>query len=102
MIVTAAGIDRIKIANADASGHGAQFVVWLYLQVDEGGTLTGQELVVSLPYDPTMTFDDLASQAFERATINAVSRWRYDPQVRNGEPVMFRGATTQLVYSLDG
>lgn len=42
------------------------------------------------------------SQAFERATINAVSRWRYDPQVRNGEPVMFRGATTQLVYSLDG
>ena len=67
MNVTAAGIDRIKVANADASGHGAQFVIWLYLQVDEGGTLTGQELVVSLPYDPTMTFDDLASQAFERA-----------------------------------
>ncbi len=67
MNVTAAGIDRIKIANADASGHGAQFVVWLYLQVDEGGTQTGQELVVSLPYDPSMTFDDLASQAFEKA-----------------------------------
>lgn len=51
MKVTAAGIDRIKIANADASGHDAQFVVWLYLQVDEGGTQTGQELVVSVPYD---------------------------------------------------
>ncbi|WP_208701247.1 hypothetical protein [Mesorhizobium sp. M8A.F.Ca.ET.057.01.1.1] len=36
MRVTAAGIDRIKIGNADASGQGAHFVVWLYLQVDEG------------------------------------------------------------------
>lgn len=38
---------------------------------------------------------------FERATRQAVSRWRYQPQVRDGEPVMFRGATTQLVYRLD-
>ena len=40
------------------------------------------------------------SGAFERASINAISRWRYDPQIRDGQPVMFRGATTQLVYSL--
>jgi len=68
MKVTAAGIDRIKITNADATGQGAQFVVWLYLQVDEGGTQTAQELVVSVPYDAQMTFDDLATRAFERAT----------------------------------
>ena len=42
------------------------------------------------------------SQAFERATLNAVARWRYNPQVRNGQPIMFRGATTRLVYNLDG
>lgn len=41
------------------------------------------------------------STAFERATINAVSRWRYDPQVRNGEPILYRDATTRLVYSLE-
>lgn len=67
MKVTAAGIDRIKISNADASGQGAHFVVWLYLQVDDSGTQTGQELVVSVPYDAHMTFDDLATQAFEQA-----------------------------------
>lgn len=40
------------------------------------------------------------SRAFERATLNAVSRWRYAPQVRDGEPVTYRGATTQLVFTL--
>ena len=39
--------------------------------------------------------------AFERTSINAISRWRYNPQVQNGAPVVFRGATTQLVYRLD-
>jgi protein TonB len=42
------------------------------------------------------------SSTFERASLNAVSRWRYNPQIRDGQPVMFRGATTQLVYSMDG
>lgn len=67
MQITAAGIDRIKISNADASGHGAQFIVWLYLQVDEEGTQTGQELVVTVPYDSRLTFDDLAMRSFEKA-----------------------------------
>lgn len=44
---------------------------------------------------------DCTSPAFERATINAVSGWRYDPQVRDGEPVVYRGATTRLVFSLE-
>ncbi|RWP39320.1 MAG: hypothetical protein E5Y63_19295 [Mesorhizobium sp.] len=52
---------------APAPRHGAHFVVWLYLQVDEGGTQTGQERVVSVPYDAHMTFDNLATQAFEKA-----------------------------------
>ena len=67
MNVTAAGIDRINISNADASGQGAQFVVWLYLQVEDDGAQTGQELVVTLPYDSGITFDELATQAFAKA-----------------------------------
>ena len=42
------------------------------------------------------------SRGFEQATLNAVSRWRYNPQVENGEPILFRGATTRLDYRLDG
>lgn len=67
MKITAAGIDSIKIGNADGSGHGAQFVVWLYFQVDEGGSQTGQELVIHLPFDPDLTFGDIARQAFVKA-----------------------------------
>jgi protein TonB len=42
-----------------------------------------------------------SNTGFERASTTAVQRWRYDPQIQNGEAVMFRGATTQLVYRLN-
>jgi protein TonB len=42
-----------------------------------------------------------SNSGFESASTTAVQRWRYNPQVENGEAVMFRGATTQLVYRLD-
>ena len=45
---------------------------------------------------------DCDSRAFEQATMNAVSRWHYNPQIENGEPILFRGATTRLDYRLDG
>lgn len=41
------------------------------------------------------------STQFERASVNAVSRWRYNPQVRDGAPQIFRGATTQLRFAID-
>ena len=44
---------------------------------------------------------DCSSSLFEGASVNAVSNWRYIPQVEDGEPVMYRGATTQLVFRLD-
>ncbi|MGK0266688.1 MAG: protein TonB [Maricaulis sp.] len=44
---------------------------------------------------------DCSSSLFESASLNAVARWRYNPQVEAGEPVMYRGATTQLVFRLD-
>ena len=45
---------------------------------------------------------DCSSSLFEAATVTAVSRWRYNPQVTDGQPTMFRGATTQLVYRMEG
>ena len=115
MKVTAAGIDRIKIGNADTSGHGAHFVVWLYLQVDEGGTQTGQELVVSVPYDAQMTFDDLATQAFEKAHAmlracceidrvpcggsSSIAAWRRCP---NGRPAPSSWQTPDRALPLRG
>tara|TARA_R110002167_G_scaffold7308_4_gene34435 strand:- start:7104 stop:7721 length:618 start_codon:yes stop_codon:yes gene_type:complete len=44
---------------------------------------------------------DCSSSLFESAAVNAVARWRYSPQVQEGQPVMHRGATTQLVFRLD-
>jgi len=40
-------------------------------------------------------------RGFERASIRAIENWRYDPQIRNGEPVIYRGASTQLIYELE-
>ena len=41
-------------------------------------------------------------QAFARASINAVRGWRYNPQVSNGEAILYQGASTILVYEIDG
>lgn len=72
-----------------------------------GLAMRGQEGACTVVFDITpqgMTTNVQAractSAAFERASVNAVSRWRYAPQVRDGEPVMYRGATTRLVFSL--
>jgi hypothetical protein len=65
--VTAAGIDSMKISNAEGTEKGAQFIVWLFFQVEDEGRQTGQELVVSVPYDPDLTFNKIARQAFSQA-----------------------------------
>lgn len=43
-----------------------------------------------------------SNRGFERASVSAIQRWRYNPQVRNGQPITYQGARTQLLYSLDG
>ena len=40
------------------------------------------------------------SSFFERASIRAVERWRYQPRVENGVPVARRGVQTQFVFRL--
>lgn len=67
MRITAAGIDSIKISNVEGTEKGAQFIVWLFFQVEDEGRQTGQELVVSVPYDPDLTFNEIAGRAFSQA-----------------------------------
>ena len=43
---------------------------------------------------------DCTTPGFERATIRAVERWRYNPRVRNGQPQMYRGVQTRLEFTL--
>ena len=43
-----------------------------------------------------------SNRGFERASIRAIERWRYNPQVRNGAPTTYQGARTQLLYALEG
>ena len=40
------------------------------------------------------------SSLFQRSTIRAVERWRYDPKVQDGTPVWRRGVETRLDYEL--
>jgi protein TonB len=44
---------------------------------------------------------DCTSALFESASVRAVSNWRYNPQMEDGQPTTYRGATTQLVFRLD-
>ncbi len=50
------------------------------------------------PTNVTITRCD--SSMFERSSIRAVERWRYQPKVENGVPVARRGVETQFVYQL--
>lgn len=43
---------------------------------------------------------DCDSSLFERSTIRAVERWRYEPKVQDGVAVWRRGVVTRLDYEL--
>jgi len=42
------------------------------------------------------------SSLFERSTIRAVERWRYEPRIEGGTAVWRRGVVTRLDYNLEG
>lgn len=47
-----------------------------------------------------VTILNCSSSMFERASIRAVERWRYQPKVENGVPVARRGVETQFNFQL--
>ena len=40
------------------------------------------------------------SSVFEQSSIRAVANWRYNPQIRDGQPTLYQGATTVLVFRM--
>jgi protein TonB len=43
---------------------------------------------------------DCTSSVFEQASIRAIANWRYNPQIRDGQPTLYQGATTVLVFRM--
>ncbi|WP_440957561.1 energy transducer TonB [Oceanicaulis sp. LC35] len=43
---------------------------------------------------------DCSSSLFERSSVRAVERWRYEPKIQNGNAVWRRGVQTRLDYQL--
>lgn len=41
------------------------------------------------------------ARIFDRAALNAVKKWKYKPQVRDGKPTTTRGQTVRLTFKLE-
>ncbi|MEQ8406481.1 MAG: TonB family protein [Oceanicaulis sp.] len=69
----------------------------------ERGTEGSCEVTFDVTPDGTPTnirILDCSSSLFERSTIRAVERWRYEPKVQGGNAVWRRGVVTRLDYQL--
>lgn len=71
-----------------AAERGVEGSCWVRFDVTPDGTPTN---IVSYRCD---------SSLFERASIRAVERWRYNPKVENGVPVARRGVETRFDFQL--
>lgn len=47
-----------------------------------------------------ITILNCSSSMFERASIRAVERWRYQPRIQDGVPIARRGVETEFVFQL--
>ncbi len=64
---------------------------WVEVQftIDETGAVTDPAVVASSPQD-----------VFDKSTINAVSRWRYNPQIEDGVATERAGVRTKVRFML--
>jgi protein TonB len=65
---------------------------WVLLEFDIGpqGNVMNPKVIES---DPPRIFDE--------AALNAVKKWKYKPQVKNGKPLITRGITVRLKFALE-
>lgn len=93
--------------NFDVSDRDAQPMVRIPPQYPPRAAERGTEGQCTVSFDVTPDGTPTNIQAlecdgmFERATIRAVERWRYEPKVQDGTAVWRRGVVTQLDYQLD-
>ena len=93
--------------NFDVSDRDAQPMVRIPPQYPPRAAERGTEGQCTVTFDvtpdgtPTNIRATQCDSMFERATIRAVERWRYEPKVQDGNAVWRRGVVTQLDYRLD-
>jgi len=91
----------------DVSDRDAQPMVRIPPQYPPRAAERGREGQCTVMFDvtpdgtPTNIQSTSCDSIFERATIRAVERWRYEPKVQDGNAVWRRGVVTQLEYRLD-
>lgn len=92
----------------DVSDRDAQPMVRIPPQYPPRALERGTEGSCTVTFDvapdgtPTNIVPTACPSTFERSTVRAVERWRYEPKVQDGTAVWRRGVVTQLDYRLDG
>jgi protein TonB len=72
-----------------AQRQGLEGDVLVEFDIDEGGNVVNARVISS------------TNSVFERAAIRAVSRWKYAPQIVNGQPVVRRNIRVTIEFRLD-
>lgn len=92
----------------DVSDRDAQPMVRIPPQYPPRAAERGVEGSCTVTFDVTpdgtptnISIVDCDSSLFERSTIRAVERWRYEPKVEGGTAVWRRGVVTRLDYNLE-
>lgn len=91
----------------DVSDRDAQPMVRIPPQYPPRAAERGTEGSCTVMFDvtpdgtPTNIQATTCDSMFERSTIRAVERWRYEPKVQDGTAVWRRGVVTRLDYQLD-
>ena len=75
----------------EARANGVEGFVVVRYDVDAGGEVTNLRVVRAQPQG-----------VFEQSALQAVSRWRFQPPSRNGEPVAVKGLQSRLEFSMGG
>jgi len=93
----------------DVSDRDAQPMVRIPPQYPPRAAERGTEGYCTVEFDVTpdgtptnIEAIDCSSSLFERSTVRAVERWRYEPKIENGNAVWRRDVQTRLDYRLDG
>ena len=91
----------------DVSDRDAQPMVRIPPQYPPRAAERGTEGYCMMQFDVTpdgtptnIVAIDCSSSLFERSSIRAVERWRYEPRIENGSAVWRRGVQTRLDYQL--
>lgn len=93
--------------NFNVSDRDAQPMVRIPPQYPPRQAERGREGSCTVMFDvtpdgtPTNITPTQCDSGFDRATIRAVERWRYEPKVQDGQAVWRRGVVTRLDYQLN-